>query len=167
MFGARLSPRLSGLLTISGSRQRRSLTKAGELLQRLKATLRNYSAEVLRAQVNDELGYDYITNVAARFQGSYEWTVNFFTTGKSEAVLQLKFGPSAWYANADKHRDWPHDTWEETIPAGQADDSHVFITRNGKAIRQSVVTVRDVLEGPSRDDFRLRDEIVRFVRDRP
>lgn len=112
------------------------------------------------------MGHEYITDVSARFQGSYEWTVNFFTTGKSEAILQLKFGPTAWYANEEKHADWPNDTWEETVPVGQADYSHLFITRNRKAIRQSVVALREVLEGLSPDDFRLRDEIVRFIRDR-
>jgi hypothetical protein len=138
-----------------------------ELLQRVKAALKNYANEFLKGQVNEELGHEYITDVSARFQGSYEWTVNFLTTGKSEAVLQLKFGPTAWYANEGKGGDWGTDTWEETVPVGQADYSQLFITRNRKAIRQSVVALREVIEGLSPDDFRLRDEVVRFVRDRP
>ena len=104
--------------------------------------------------------------MTARFQGSYEWTVNFNTTGESEAVLQLKFGPSAWYANEQKRGDGgPNDVWEVTVPVGQADYSRLFITRKN-AIRQSIVTLREVLEGLSPYDFRLRDEIVRFIRDR-
>jgi PD-(D/E)XK nuclease superfamily len=138
-----------------------------ELLQRAKAALKNYASEFLKGQVNEELGHEYITGVRARFQGSYEWTVNFFTAGKSEAVLQLKFGPSAWYANEEKRGDWGSDTWEEIVPVGQADYSQLFITRNRKAIRQSVVGLREVIEGLSPDDFRLRDEVVRFIRDRP
>jgi hypothetical protein len=137
-----------------------------ELLRRVKAALKNYATEALKGQVNEELGHEYITDVSAGFQGSYEWTVNFFTAGESEAVLQLKFGPAAWYANEEKHGDWGNDIWEETVPVGQADYSHLFITRNRKAIRQSVVALREVLEGLSPDDFRLSDEIVRFVRDR-
>jgi hypothetical protein len=133
-----------------------------EFLQRAKAALKNYASEFLKGQVNEELGHEYITDVSAAFRGSYEWTVNFFTTGESEAVLQLKFGPSAWYANEEKG-----DAWEETVPVGQADYSRLFITRNSKAIRQSVVALREVIEGLAPDDFRLRDEIVRFVRDRP
>ena len=82
-------------------------------------------------------------------------------------MLQLKFGPSAWHANEEKGGDWGTDAWEETVPAGQADYSQLFITRNRKAIRQSVVPLREVIEGLAPDDFRLRDEIVRFVRDRP
>jgi hypothetical protein len=136
-----------------------------ELLRRVKATLKNYGSEVLKGQVNEELGHEYITDVSAGFQGIYEWTVNFFTTGESAAILQLKFGPSAWYANEGKHGDWPNDAWAETVPVGQADYSHLFITRSRKAIRQSAVALREVLEGLSPDDFRLRDEIMRFVRD--
>jgi hypothetical protein len=135
-----------------------------ELLRRLKTALRNYAAEVLKGQVNEELSQEYITSVTASFQGSYEWTVNFFATGESEPVLQLKFGPSAWYAN-EQDRDDKGDTWEETVPVAETDYSHLFMTRK-KAIRQSVVTLREALEGLPPDDFRLRDEIVRLVRDR-
>ena len=83
-------------------------------------------------------------------------------------MLQLKFGPSAWMANEEKRGDWRNDTWEETVPLGQADYSRIFVTRRTgrKSIRQSVVTLREVLDGLSVDDFRLRDEIVRFVRER-
>ena len=107
---------------------------------------------------------EYITSVTASYQGSYEWTVNFNATGESEPVLQLKFGPSAWYAN-EEDRDDRGATWEETVPVAEADYSRLFITRK-KAIRQSVVTLGEALEGLSPDDYRLRDEIVRFVRDR-
>jgi hypothetical protein len=136
-----------------------------ELLRRIKTALRNYATDVLKAQVNEELGQQYITSVNARFQGSYEWTVNFDATGESEAVLQLKFGPSAWYANEGGQHDFGKGTFEETVPVDQADYSHLFITRK-KAIRQSVVTLREALEGLSRDDFRLRGELVRFVHER-
>ena len=135
-----------------------------ELLRRFKTALRNYAAEVLKGQVNEELDREYITSVTANYQGSYEWTINFNATGESEPVLQLKFGPSAWYANEGDRGDWGSGTWKETVPVDQADYSHLFITRKS-AIRQSDVTLREALEGLSPDDFRLRDEIVRFVRD--
>lgn len=130
-----------------------------ELLRRAKTALRNHAAEVLKSQVNEALSREYITDANAGLQGIYEWTVNFGTTDGSEADLQLKFGPSASFAN---EKD---DYWEETVSVGQADYSHLFITRR-RAIRQSDVTLREVLQGLSPDDFRLRDEIVRFVRDR-
>jgi hypothetical protein len=136
-----------------------------ELLRRVKTTLRNHSAEVLKDQVNEELRQEYITSVSASFQGSYEWTVNFNATGESDAALQLKFGPSAWYANEGGQGDRGDGTWVETVPLAETDYSHLFITRK-KAIRQSVVTLREALEGLSLDDVRLRDEMVRFVRDR-
>jgi hypothetical protein len=147
---------------------RAQFDESRELLQRAKAALRNYATEVLKGQVNEELGGEYITDVNAGLRGRYEWTVNFVATAGSPAVLQLKFGPSAWWANEGKGgEDWGNAAWEETVPAGQANYSQLFITRNSKAIRQSAVKLREVIEGLSPDDFRLRDEIVRFVRDRP
>jgi hypothetical protein len=133
-----------------------------ELLRRVKTTLRNHAAGVLKDQVNEELRQEYINSVTASYQGSYEWTVNFNATGESEPVLQLKFGPSAWYAN-EKERDDSGYEWEETVAEG--DYSHLFITRKN-AIRQSAVTLREALDGLSPDDNRLRDELVRLVHDR-
>ena len=137
------------------------------MLQRVKAALRGYAAEVLKDQVNKEFGREYISEVRVGFQGLYQWTVNLVRPGESEAVVQLKFGPSAWRANEEKRGDWGNDTWEETVPVGQADYSHIFITRRTgrKSIRQSGVTLREVLDGLSSDDLRLRDEIVQFVRE--
>jgi hypothetical protein len=127
-----------------------------EFLQRAKAALKDYASEFLKGKVNEEFGHEYITDVSAGFRGRYEWTVNFFTTGESEAVLQLKFGPLAWHANEVKGGDWGTDSWEETVPVGQADYSQLFITRNGKTIRQSVVALREVIEGLAPDDLRIR-----------
>jgi hypothetical protein len=136
-----------------------------ELLRRLKTALRNYAADVQKSQVNAELGQEYISTVTASYQGIYEWTVNFNTPDESGPVLQLKFGPSAWSANEENRSDWGDEAWEETVPSAQADYSHLFIARK-KEIRQSVVTLREALGGLSPEDFRLRDELVRFVRDR-
>ena len=41
-----------------------------ELLRRVKTALRSYAAEVLKGQVNEELGQEYITEVSASFQGT-------------------------------------------------------------------------------------------------
>ena len=43
--------------------------------------------------------------------------------------------------------------------------TRIYSSHGRSAIRQSVVTLREALEGLSPDDLRLRDEIVRFVRD--
>jgi hypothetical protein len=91
-----------------------------ELLRRVKTALRSYAAAVLKGQVNEELAREYITKVSANFQGTYEWTVNFFTSDDSEPVLQLKFGPSAWYANEVDRDDSGSAAWEETVPSAQA-----------------------------------------------
>ena len=44
--------------------------------------------------------------------------------------------------------------------------TRIYSSHEKKAIRQSDMTLREALEGLSPDDYRLRDEIVRFVGDR-
>jgi hypothetical protein len=128
-----------------------------ELLQRVKATLRTYCLGVLKAQVNLALADERITDVSANFQGIYQWTINFRIPGEaggSEAPLQVKFGPSAWFGN---EKD---DYWKRTVPAADADYSRLFLTRNPtKEIRQ------EVLDGIGPGDLRLRDEIVTLMRE--
>jgi hypothetical protein len=134
-----------------------------ELLRRLKAALRTFCSGVLKAQVNEALAGERITDVSANFMGIYQWTINFRIPGDeggSEAPLQVKFGPSAWFAN---EKD---DYWKKRIPAADADYSRLFLTRNPtKEIRQSAVTLQEVLDGIGPDDRRLRDEIVTLIRE--
>lgn len=132
-----------------------------ELLQRVKAALRTYCLGVLKAQVNLALADERITDVSANYQGIYQWTINFAIAGESpdsEAVMQVKFGPSAWFANEkDAH-------WTRSVPAADADYSRLFLTRKpNKEIRQSSVTLQDVLDGIAPGDLRLRDEIVALI----
>jgi len=132
-----------------------------ELLRRVKGTLRTYCAGVLKTQVNESLGAERITDVSANYQGIYQWTINFALAGESpdsEAVMQVKFGPSAWFANEQD------DHWMRTVPAAEADYSRLFLTRKPtKEIRQSSVTLQDVLDGIAPGDLRLRDEIVSLI----
>jgi hypothetical protein len=135
-----------------------------ELLSRVKQALRGYSIQTLKAHVNAAMGREYISDVSATFSGIYQWTVNFIATGEPEAVLQLKFGPSAWYANAGGRGDWGSDTWKETVPVDQADYTRLFITSpKALEIRQSAVTIAEVLGDLSFDDYRLRDEIIQLI----
>jgi len=133
-----------------------------EFLQRVKSRLKNYGPHLI-AQANKELGRERFSAVSANYAGIYEWSVNFTIAGEeaeAEAVLQLKFGPSAWYANEKDNK------WKTTVSAGDADYSRLFLTRwKTKKVRQSAVTLQEVLDGLSPDDFRLRDEIVHLVRE--
>lgn len=137
-----------------------------EMLQRLKTILRNYAAGILKTQINKELGHDYISAVTANLSGRYQWTINFSAHGEPDVVLQLKFGPSAWLANEENPGDYG-ERWQDTVPLNAADYAHVFITRmTGRmSLRQSAVTLAEVLDGLSPDDFRLRDEILQFLRE--
>jgi hypothetical protein len=130
-----------------------------EVLGRVKRILRGYCESTLVHQVNASLGETILSNVSARYQGIYEWTVNFHTPSDPDTpVVQVKFGPSAWKANQT-------DTdWKETVGLIDADYAKLFITvREGMRVVQSRVSIRDVLDGLGRDDLRLRDEIVEFL----
>ena len=72
----------------------------------------------------------------------------------STIAFQIKFGPSAWYAN-ERDKNWSPAENSEVIP----NYSQLFVTC-GRRIRQSDVTIRDVLTGFSQDDTRLRDEVL-------
>lgn len=149
-----------------------------ELLQRAKARLRAFGDGPLREQLEDTFGSGSVRDVSARYAGVYQWTINFTldegaVAAKSsedspsiagpdeclrapdEAMLQIKFGPSAWHSNAQD------SAWRNTVPGSEADYSRLFITRaKTSEIRQSSVTLQEVLDGIESSDRRLHEEIV-------
>jgi len=135
-----------------------------EMLGRVKVRLRNFSAQHLEGQLNATLGDGFVSKVSATYAGTYQWTVNFDLPDDGEkfgeARLQLKFGPSAWFAN---EKD-PH--WKRTVDPEVADYSRLFLTRaKTKQVRQSEVTLQEVLDGLAPSDRRLHDEIVQLLSD--
>lgn len=126
-----------------------------ELLSRVKRRLRDYGKTTLVHQVNAALGEEFLNDASATYQGIYEWTVNLRGSGEDgKHQVQLKFGPSVWYANEqDEH-------WTKTVT--DPDYSRVFVTWRGE-VRQSGVSLQDVLDGIGADDFRLRDEVLGLV----
>lgn len=136
------------------------LGEGRQVLQRVKEHLRNHSAEVLRAQINATLGKDFVVGVSARYSGIYQWTINLHVPGKpekpNEGRLQLKFGPSAWYANEEDR--W----WTQTVARDVADYSRLFITW-AATVHQSTVTLAEVLGGLAPTDRRLHDEIIALL----
>jgi len=130
--------------------------------------LTSYVDQHLKRQINATLGEGFVSQVSARYVGNYRWTVNLSLTARDppaeddfgEAQLQIKFGPSAWYAiEKDPH-------WVLTVDPEVADYSRLFITRaRTREIRQSQVSLQEVLDGLAPDDLRLRDEIVKIFRD--
>jgi len=135
-----------------------------ELLGRVKVRLRNFSAQDLRRQLNETFGDEFVSKVSATYAGTYQWTVNFDLPDDEEKFpehrLQLKFGPSAWFSN---EKD-PY--WKRTVDPEVADYSRLFLTREKtKEVRQSEVTLQDVLDGLAPSDRRLHDEIVQLLSD--
>lgn len=130
-----------------------------ELLQRVKGRLKTYCDGELRSQLNATIGAGFIQSVDIRYQGIYQWTVNLGVAPEGEEAgdwkLQLKFGPTAWFAN---ERD---EFWQRTVDPASADYRHLFLTKErSKEVRQSAVTLQDVLDGLGPDDRRLHDEFV-------
>lgn len=77
-----------------------------------------------------------------------------------ESGLALKFGPSGWFAKEQDPR------WRRTVDRATMDYSRLFLSRAGlREIRQTAVTLHEVLCGLQPDDRRPRDEIVELWRD--
>jgi hypothetical protein len=133
-----------------------------QLLQSVKAQLRSYGSTFVRKQVNDSLGQEFIGQVTARYSGVFQWSINFETTeepeSNGEAQLQIKFGPSAWFANEQD------GNWTQKVAPESADYSHLFLTARNHEIRQSAVTLHEVLDGLSPADTRLGDEMIDLLR---
>ncbi len=142
---------------------RERFSEGRDVLQVVKARLRGFADTVVRRQVNDSMGREFIEDVTARYSGIYQWTINFETAedhdSSGEARLQIKFGPSAWFAN---ERD---DTWKHHVDPQDADYARLFLTRApNRKIRQSAVALHEVIDGLSSTDTRLHDEIVDLIR---
>lgn len=141
---------------------RQRFDEGRQLLQQIKSRLKIFGAQTLRPQLNATFGQDAVRKVSAGYAGIYQWTVNFDVDDRGddigEARLQLKFGPSAWYANESD------PTWRHTVDPVVADYSRLFLTRAAnREVRQSIVTLQEVVDGLDTTDTRLHDEIVQLL----
>ncbi len=133
-----------------------------EVLQRVKGRLRQFGEAILRRQLNTTLGYEYVQRVTANYRGIYQWTITFDTHAdvgsNSNDQFQIKFGPSAWFANEQD------SYWTIKVAPEVVDYSRLFLTlSSGRELRQSEVTLHEILDGLDADDRRLHDEIIRLV----
>jgi hypothetical protein len=133
-----------------------------EILRRLKGLLRDFADGPLRSQLNASLGHERFHKVRTSNSGIYQWTIGIdvagVESGTTATTIQLKFGPSAWYAN---ERD---SGWKNTVDTGVVDYSRVFVTHWPAAvIRQSTVTLQEVLDGLEPTDTRLHDEVMQLL----
>lgn len=133
------------------------------LLREVKQRLKSYATGRLTEQLDATHGEGFVGSVSARFKGVYQWSINFELTGAQGVgafPLQLKFGPSAWFAIEKDDENWKNAVLPETV-----DYSRLFITRPAvPEIRQSRVALREVLDGLEPTDRRLHDEIVQLLR---
>lgn len=103
--------------------------------------------------------------VDARMVGRYQSAVSMKTSdsgggggyfGDDGGAVFLVFGPTAVAANSSPRY------WRQ--PVAEPDFSRLFLSV-GQEIRQSRVSMEEVLDGISAEDHRLRDEICALVQD--
>lgn len=141
---------------------RERFEKSRVVLQGVKGRLQSYGNAVLSKQLNATLGSRFVERVTAPYRGIYQWTIDFETAEAhgsfGEARLQIKFGPSAWFANEQDNY------WKQKVAPEVADYSRLFLTRaESHKIRQSAVSLHEVLGGLALDDARLHDEIIALL----
>lgn len=159
----RQSPELSAVNFADALRERAlvQFAESRDLLGRVKANLLAYANGSLIPQINGALGQEYLTNAAANYRGIFQWTVILHSgvAGEgSDPPLQIKFGPSAWYA-VEEDSNWSLHS------KGEIDYAHLFLTeRSTMSVVQSSVTIRELLSGLTADDLRLRDELLALTK---
>ncbi|TWG97111.1 PD-(D/E)XK nuclease superfamily protein [Nocardioides sp. J9] len=129
-----------------------------ELLQRAKARAKAFCVGPLASQLAEALG-GTTTKVSANYSGIYQWTVNIELQDLPTDRLQVKFGPSAWYAIEED----PH--WVDKPDGSAPDYSKLFVTVPSRGqIRQTDVSLDEVLTGLTASDSRIRDAVVALLR---
>jgi hypothetical protein len=142
---------------------RQRFVEGRELLRRLKHRLRSYSQNLLRGQLEAELGAGSVHQVSSSLQGVYQWCVvlEFRLRGERSrsSTILLMFGPTAHFITQQDSR--PQDA---DVPQ-KADYSKLFVTRQDTGTTlQSELTLQEILQGVATSDTRLRDEVLRLLR---
>ncbi|MBH0110622.1 PD-(D/E)XK nuclease family protein [Salinibacterium sp. NG22] len=138
---------------------RQRYLEARQLLQRIKNLLRSFADGSIRSQLMTTFGDDVMLGLQTNYKGNYQWTVALELTAPptfpNPIMVQLKFGPSAWFAN-EQDPDWKHRVSPE-----HTDYSRVFVTRTDtQTVVESGVTLYEVLDVLDPNDHRLRDVIL-------
>lgn len=135
------------------------------VLKTVKTRLKSFCTNVLKGQLDATFGDGFTDSVEANWAGIYQWTVNIFLRHEEDErsmrpYLQLRFGPSAWSANELEAGDF-----NKKVDRQAADYSRIFIasTKVGE-VRQTSVTIHEVLDGLAPDDRRLHDALVELWR---
>lgn len=138
---------------------RQRYLEARQLLQRIKNLLRSFADGSIRSQLMTTFGDDVMLGLQTNYKGNYQWTVALELTAPpafpNPIMVQLKFGPSAWFAN-EQDPDWKHRVSPE-----HTDYSRVFVTRTDtQTVVESGVTLYEVLDVLDPNDHRLHDVIL-------
>ncbi|MBH0084187.1 PD-(D/E)XK nuclease family protein [Salinibacterium sp. SWN167] len=135
---------------------RQRYLEARQLLQRIKNLLKSFADGPIRSQLQATVGDDVVRGVQTNFKGNYQWTVALeLATIPSPITVQLKFGPSAWFANEQD------PNWKHRVSPEHTDYSRVFVTRTDtQTVVESGVTLYEVLDVLDSNDHRLHGVIL-------
>lgn len=137
---------------------RERFNEGRSLLQKTKDRLKSFTTQVLVPQLREAHGDGFVQEVKVHWRGIYQWSVILHVSAGGEAASQeyvaLVFGPTAWHLWNESDRDASADfsrlsLWSEEDRQGEK------VTQ----LRESAVTLHEVLDGLESDDVRLRDEI--------
>jgi len=138
---------------------RQRYLEARQLLQRIKNLLRSFADGPIRSQLKTTLDDDVVRGLQTNYKGNYQWTVALdlatIPSFPSPITVQLKFGPSAWFANEQD------PIWKHRVSPEHTDYSRVFVTRTDtQTVVESGVTLYEVLDVLDPSDHRLHDVIL-------
>ena len=138
---------------------RQRYLEARQLLQRIKNLLKSFADGSIRSQLKTTLGDDVVRGVQTNYKGNYQWTVALelatIPSSPSPITVQLKFGPSAWFANEQD------PNWKHSVSPEHTDYSRVFVTRTDtQTVVESGVTLYEVIDVLDPNDHRLHDVIL-------
>lgn len=143
-------------------RARDRFEEGRDLLRRLKLRLRNYISQSLRPQLSSTLGSHAVRHVNSRFSGIYQWSIVLDLADAHASVSQvyLAFGPTAWFVLEDSPQ------WADVPRPAKPDYERLQLLlatsaeRTPLEVRESAVSLGEILGGLDTADSRLHDEIV-------
>lgn len=147
-------PAAQAFADVLAQHAKRQFEEGRKTLAAVKRSLRQYAATTLIQQLDGTLRGGSPIGIEATFSGQWEWCVALRREAPRPNIL-LEFGPSAVVKNGLAPE-----------PLTGPDYGKIFVTRPTHGnfgidlIRQTDVSLEEVLAGLSSDDLRLRDAVL-------
>lgn len=136
---------------------RRQFVEGRKTLSQVKKALKRFAEQTLLEQLNSALGTKAYISADARFVGQWEWTVVLRPINSKPEVF-LAFGPTAVVENDRAPNPLTHPDYARLFVTGRFSDGDGI-----DFILQTDVGLREVIEGLSGDDNRLRNAVLNAI----